>query len=106
MCFIYVLVLISLTVDANAITNPDPLWAYKDEARRYKTRYGRPYTLDDGEEDNLAFELDLLAIFTEYVDAGEDLVELFKQQVISFCFTNPYPSHDPCRAVLDKKRKS
>ena len=50
--------------------------------------------------------MDLLAIFTEYVDAGEDLVELFKQQVISLCFTNPYPSHDPRRAVLDEKCKS
>jgi hypothetical protein len=76
MCFIYVLVLASLTVDANAIMNPDPLWVYQAEARRYHIHYGHWYTLDDGQEESLTFKLQLLAIFTEYVDAGADLEEL------------------------------
>ncbi|KAJ7857948.1 hypothetical protein B0H14DRAFT_2578119 [Mycena olivaceomarginata] len=44
----------------------------QDKAYRYHTPYGYWYTLDNGQEENLAFELRLLAIFTEYVDAGAD----------------------------------
>jgi hypothetical protein len=40
-------------------------------------RYGHQYMLDNG-EDSLTFELKLLIIFTEYVDAGLELEELFK----------------------------
>ncbi len=87
------------------MTNPDPLWAYKDGVRMYETQYGRSYTVDDGQEETLAFELDLLAIFTDYVGRGEDLTAHFEKDTIGLSFTNPYPSHDPRRAVLDQKRK-
>ncbi|KAJ7789109.1 hypothetical protein B0H14DRAFT_2627562 [Mycena olivaceomarginata] len=86
-------------------SNPGPIEAYMTAASHFHSTFGRPYQRVDGRAGELTEACQLLVTHKAFLDECRGDVEkehrLLGQKEFLLTFVNPFPAHDPERALLD-----
>ncbi|KAJ7717765.1 hypothetical protein B0H14DRAFT_2643513 [Mycena olivaceomarginata] len=86
-------------------SNPGPIEAYMTAASHFHSTFGRPYQRVDGRGGELTEACQLLVMHKAFLDECRGDVEkehrLLGQKEFLLTFVNPFPAHDPERALLD-----